>query len=814
MQIVPLSSSGSSPMPGLATAQTRSAGPTDVFTWTPADSPGQETVEPAHAPVAPPPTSLLQEEAAPGHPPEALDPLRQTAWHHPDVMVARMARLMVTPSNSAIRTYQDRFGPAEGCLQSMQDPALTDEALASLPAALGKRAPSQDMLWAVADQAREGNATARSLLGRWRDEGHLEEYPPELLTKPFQLNGKKLEPMAPRPSDLDPERDQVCQEIDQGALEERTPEHLSGLVERCALRGGDRDFKALIGLIQGDFGGPGPAHGVVGERFDLVSGALTRALGRGQKFPDPEHALLFLHALCEGFPDRCDAAWTREHLEPALRRLPLHEAMGEVLKAAPLPALEALADSCLEDRPGTLADWRFVALSQLAGKEHTPNLAQAKWVSQFLLPRQVGLNEQDLEAQFVAMRLLDRFRAKDPNGLNQLRLPDPAGELRPLPDALYERCLELPPLKAWAAFGQADMINRLVGRTPEQLARLREELASEPALRPEMRLVLAAGATQEEKAALGQLLERQLGERQSHEHKPEFRAFLGSLRRAWLEVAPEEATSEVCSARHKLALRLAPSEWMINMSPTLQSAARQAKDPSAVVQSAAAMLAGLTSPDLTEEQLLTLGTAIKLVSQHSEHLAEMIGAAGPWLTFKPTRVGENKDSEEAQAFGSAMKSLRYELIAGNDWMEHCRTTRDSAMVLRGCHQIAPEVRGSFLAQAEQGWMGRQQGWVRSLAEGLQQKGGLAKGLGELYERVPNLDQHGPLAVRLLGMTDGLEDAIQGLRKVQGFLAEGKSEAEAITAWLGGKLGGETGLAVDLGGLKPSVGGVLLRRKRA
>jgi hypothetical protein len=282
-----------------------------------------------------------------------------------------------------------------------------------------------------------------------------------------------------------------------------------------------------------------------------------------------------------------------------------------------------------------------------------------------------------------------------------------------------------------------------------------------------------------------------------------------------LEVAPETATPEVCRNRSQIAMTLAPHKWMENMATTLRVAARQTADPQAVIQSAVDILRGSHPPELTPDELMTFGTAVMLMETHPEHLAKLVTAAGPWIGWRPQALGPNKDSKQALGFGSALHVLRYCVIADDEWVKNCRSPREGAMVLGQCQKIAPTVRDwpNLLEKQEKAWLDQQTGSVRTLGEALQRKGQLAGGLARLYEAVPELDQHLDLAVRVLSLTPdkdrAVEDTVQGLNAV----LRASTEEEGLQTWLKGTLSASGGMAVELGGLKPSVGGVLLRRKR-
>lgn len=754
-------------------------------------------------------------------PREGLDLLRQTAWFHPDPVVARMARLMVRPSGSALREYQDRFGPIEGCLAALQDPGLGPEALAGLPAALGQRPPPQAVLWALADQAREGSPAARALLTGWQDQGLLEPFAPELLEGPFQVTGKRIEASAPRPPEPDPQRDQVLQEIQSFRVAKRSLEDLETLVGRCARRGTEADLQVMRGLLEYS-AGDGLSQQAIGRHFELVSGMVAGALGRGERFQDDELPHLVLLSLAHDFPDRCDAAWARDILGPALRGLPFHEAMGDVIHHVPTPALAELLDGCLEDRPSGLSDWHYDAVSTLLKREdYHPTTEQARWVSQFLLPR-ANPTPQDGHAQTLALGFLKRFRETDREGFASLKLPDLAGQLKPVPEALLSQLsggLLLDQKELWS---ETTLLNSLLDTGRDERASLRERLAAEPEITPSLDLLRAVGASPEEKMLLALALEQQLVRKHPSESDRSFELFLQGLRSECLRLAPGDITPEACSRRSQLAMVRLPREWMVSMTPTLQAMAAFNRDGGEVVKGASASLRAQDPsgpPQLNPDQLLMLGAAVAIAERHPEHLPELLGAASPWLDWRAPPNG-GQESPSAQAFSSVLTALTHPLLQGSQWTQHCPSVKAGAAMLQHCARLEPFARrnrDSYLSNHEQAWLERQSGWARSLGEGLRARGELSGGLWKVYQSFPELDRNGPTAARVLDLSarqgDSLEQGIRALGKVLDGMAGGQTEEEAVKAWLSQSLGGGEGAAVRLEGARPSVGGVLLPRKR-
>lgn len=815
MQIVPVGSSGWVQAPNPA-ASVATGAPSDVFSPTPPDpasleSRGPLLAPPEKAPAGEPPRSLVLESQASvpesGRPLEftPLDPLRQTVFHHPDLLIARFARQMLGRSESSVVRHQDAYGPVEGCLEALQNPELADEALARLPLALGNRPPRPDVLWAVANQAREQRPAAIGLLNRWKDQGHL-EFSQEVLSGPFQVIGQRLE-SSPGLDDRDSERDRFLEESELYEVKDRPAEVVSALVERCAARASEKDIKALSYLLDSDFSEP-LGKAAAREHFEHVSTAITRYLGRGGKFEDSDVPFSLLCRLVKEFPERCDAGWVRAHLAPSLRHLDGN--MGPLLTLASTEQVASLLDTALQDRPSTIADWRLTAAQRLMSEpDYRPTAEQSHWMSQFLILRPAS-DQMDFAAESLAVSWMSRLKSLDQEAFSQLQLPDLSGQMKPLPEALLARLEQRPSEQLLKYFDNPERLNALVCLPPEEAARLRAELKARPTFQLDLAVLLA----NQDRAALAEAVKTRLGTILPQEEDAGVRTFMQTLRMSLLK-SPDEHGE--CLLRHQVALAYRPGHWMSSMRPSLTSALSEPSlDRKALLDSVSETLRAQVPgrlPELTDEQLLDFGKAVRIAEQEPEHLPGLLAAASPFVAWLPGR----QDGPQVVALGSALRALEYIVVADDEWVKHCPGLRDGLGVLQQVHKIA--LRGGDLAglpaRAESAWLDqlRSSGpeWARTLAGVVKGKGELTEGLALLFESLPDLEEHGPLAARVAGLVDG--DPVKTAEGVRAVLASDQSPDEALHRWLRGTMAGTGQLAVELDGLRPSVGGVLLRRKR-
>ncbi len=807
MRIVPLGTLNSAP--ALA-SPTPASGPSDVFTWTPPDPASLESrgpaVEKTPPPVVQPPTSLMLESEV--SPPEQtpLDPLRQTAWQHPDLLVARFAHTLLSRSESPVIRRQDAYGAVEGCREAMLKPELADEALARLPAALGNHPPRQELVWAVASQAREQKPAALALLHQWKNQGHL-EFSAQVLEGKFQVNGRRLEP-APPVDDRDELRDEIIREGEGLGPQPRPPEVLETLVARCAARASERDIQALGLLIADGVSGEGPARSIAGEHFESVSTAVSRFLGRGEKFQDSEVPFQLLEILVMAYPEKCDATWAREHLAPALQTL--DGSMGGLFAAARPDTTSAMVSLALEDRPSTLAGWRFTAAEQLLkDPDYVPSRQQAHWMSQFLIPRSRP-DRLDDAAESLAVRWMLQFRRFDPEGFDALLLPDASGQMKPLPEAYLERLKARPAAQLGEHFQNPDTLNRLLALPDEEVSRYQQEVVARGLFKPDLALIVASGSA-DRRSELAPSIKAQLATVHPEEESASIRNFMQRLRQAWLR-SPDEGTPESLLQRHRGAVAYNPSEWMRSMRPSLQAGAG-ADLPGVRATLRAQKPGGL--PELSDQELIAFGQAVALAEKEPRHVSELVLAASPFLGWLADRA---RDSFQVIAFGSALLALQ-RCMGGPEyaWVKHCPNLREGLAVLQECHKLTR--RGGTALGVEQAWLNERKTsgpeWAAALGEHFHAQGKLTERMTELYERFPDFEQHGPLAARVAHLAEGnWEKTLSGLTTVLQWMNEGKSEEQALHQWAKREAVSSGHLGVDLGGLKPSVGGVLLRRKKS
>ncbi len=772
-----------------------------------AASPTEGSVVPEVLESAPLDAPILQ-PLAPAPP---LDPLRQAAWRQPDPVLARLARLMTLESSrpvSPVLSMQDRGGPVTGCLEALRSSSTRSEALSRLPQALGSEPPRLDVRWAVGRLAREGDPGALSLLHRWSQEV----------------------PATPEPCPPDPQRDLAVAESWNMTGGWMPPiDQIPEMIEGCARRASPADLAFLAMLC---WRTPHPDHAAwkkaLSDQLPAVTGAVSAGLSQGHDHAgNPEPALTLLNHLRKEFPEACGPDWVKGHLAPALRTLPERDEITPALfDQFPVDAGRALLGEVMQERPSGLSGWRLELLGALhENHEFMPTPGEARWLSQWLLPRPLP-DIDDRAAEAISVKLLARFGDAHPQEFAKLQLPDRALNTRPLPEAYLERLLHRPAGHADHLASVSRELGRVALLSPERRAELADQLAADFAagrsLEGDVRLPLLdcdLGAQRDlASRLLPGLAERQPGE----ESNQVFRSQLEGLRRAWLEGEVSDVSASDRSLRHAAALHSAPGHWMALLKPALGGWAQEleagGEAPQAIER---AQVALGRQGKLNGTEMLDVAVAVLLCQANPPRLLDVLERIPPaylaTISVPPLSSGSAQDF----ALSSIACELRDQIGQAPELVSHCRDLTQSAALLN--HAAALNQSGQEATRQAVVERSREKGppEAAALVAELDRQGVLREGLSAFTSCTPELERHANLALGLLQKStrsesgERIEEASGAFREVLSLIGEGHTEESALQVVLARSLGMTTGgTAVDLDGPRPSVGGILLRRRRS
>lgn len=710
---------------------------------------------------------------------------------------------------SVVLTLQDRSGPVTGCLQALRSTTASTqkEALSRLTQALGNESPAPDVLWVVGRLAREGVPGAAALMQRWSE----------------------VVPAAPSPGPPDPERDRAVSESWNMTGGWMPPvEQIPAMVERCALRASSADLDLLAMLC---WRTPHPDHAAwkeaLGDQLPAVTRAVSEGLRQGHDHDaNPGPALTLLNYLPREFPEACGPDWVKTHLAPALRTLPEDDQIAQALfDDFPTDSGHALLGELMRERPSALTGWRLSFLTSLSqNSEFVPTSGEAVWLSQWLLPRPAS-DANDQVAEATSVQLLARFGEAHPEEFSRLQLPDNNLTSRALPQAYLERLLQRPPGSGGHLASVSGALARVTGLSPERRGEIRDQLvadfASGRSLEGDVRLPLLDGDPGARRELAARLLPGLAQKQPGEDLNEAYRSQLNKLRQAWLKGEPQAVSPSDLLLRHEAAMLAAPARWMEVMEPALRGWTQELEARGEAPQAIERARAALGRQGVLEgSEMLDVGAAVLLCQGHPSRLLELVQGIEPASLARLSAAPIGSNSPHDYALWSTTDDLRNQIKAP-ELVSACHTLPRSAALLGHTAALYP----SGEEPARQALVARfqEEGPPESaaLVVELDRQGVLKEGLSALVATAPNLDQHAELALRLLQRATHSEpgervaETSRDLRQALELISQGQTEDSAFQDVLARKLGKASagGPAVDLGGPRPSIGGILMPRRR-
>jgi hypothetical protein len=602
------------------------------------------------------------------------------------------------------------------------------------------------------------------------------------------------------------------------------------MVERCSRRASPADLAFLAMLC---WRTPHPDHAswkkALSDQLPAVAGAVSAGLRQGLDHAgDPEPALTLLNHLPREFPEGCGPDWVKGHLAPALRTLPAREEItARLFDDFPTDSGHALLGEIIEERPSVLSGWRLDLLDSLRqNPEFMPTPAEARWLSQWLLPRPLP-DDNDRASEAFSVELLARFGNAHPKELAHLELPDRALATRPLPEAYLERLLSRPAGGADHLASVSQELARVASLSAERHTELADQLVADftagRSLEGDVRLPLLDCDEGARRELAGRLMPGLVQSQPGEERNQVFQSQLSGLRRAWLESEVGEVSASDRLLRHAAAMQVAPGQWMELMGPALQGWAAELEtrgEASDAIERARAALG--RQGELTGSEMLDVGVATLLCQGHPSRFLEILTGVQPAYMASVSATPIGSGSAQDFALSSITRDFRNQLMETPQLVSNCRSLSEAAALLGHTATMHP----SGLDTTRQGLVKRyfEEGppEAAALVAELDRQGVLSEGLPAFAACTQELDRHANLALGLLQRAtssepgERIKEASVAFREVLLLVGEGHSEESAMQTVLARNLGVSTstgGSMIDLAGPRPSIGGIMLPRRR-